>query len=188
METKAKINFIEGIIELEGSEEFVSKYLDEFKENLSKKPYQDVKKQPIVPEEIKHEKTGEQKTKKKIGAKKIDVKEFYIDGDKSNGVPSLKEFFEQKKPGKSASKRILAVGYYVTHYANQEEFSEGNIEYAYKALNLTGRPAHLHQIIINQKNEKGWFDEGSITDNWKISRIGEIFVDEHLPEKSKEVE
>ncbi len=83
---------------------------------------------------------------------------------------------------KSAPKFVITVGYYITSILKLEEFSEGNIEYAYKALGSTNRPAHLHQIIINQKNTKHWFEEGSSGDKWKLSRLGEIYVESSLKE------
>jgi len=180
--TKAKINLKEGVIDLEGTETFVSKYLDEFKEKFTniKIPVTNFSQETVKNQVLTSKITPENKTKKVKKVKKIEIEAFDIDGDVTKNIPSLSEFFKEKNPGKNASKVILTLGYYITSKLNLSEFSEGNIDYGYKALNLTGKPAHLHQIIINQKNEKQWYEEGSDTSKWKLSRIGEIFVEEKL--------
>ena len=185
--TKAKINLSEGTIELEGNEAFVSKYLDEFKETISAKPpVADPKRTPHKPSTKKDRPKKRNTSSSKIKIpKKIEIEKFDIGGNEDSKLPSLKDFFNSKNPGTSNAKRILVIGYYVTEVLKKDEFSEGNIEYGFKALSLTKKPAHLRQIIINQKNEKGWFEESGDNNSWKITKIGELFVDEDLPE-SKE--
>jgi len=187
--TKAKIDLRTGVIELEGSEEFVSKYLDEFKRHFEGAP--------ILRETDKEKSTAKAGTRKKphqptpsgehkkVGPKKIEVEEFEIKGNSKAKIPSLKDFLEEKKAIESSPKTILAVGYYVTQMLKKEEFSEGNIEFAYRALGLTGRPAHLHQTIINKKNKAVWFETGSDSTHWKVGRVGQLYVEEKMPEKEE---
>lgn len=184
MEAKVRINLKEGILELEGSEEFVSKYLELYKEKLLTTPLNNnitEKKEKSEKPKTNKKKKEVDPTKKKTSPKKIEIEKFSFEGDSKKTIPSLKDFLNEKKvDDKSAPKFIVTVGYYITTILELDEFSEGNIEYAYKALGFTNRPAHLHQIIINQKNSKNWFEEGSSGNRWKISRIGEIYVEGSL--------
>lgn len=96
---------------------------------------------------------------------------------------SLESFFKRKKPGNGNPNRIVTIAYYITKINHQDYFTEGNIDYAYRILNLAGKPVHLKQIIINLKNERIWFQktiDQRIT-GWKLTRQAEIYVEEKLP-------
>jgi hypothetical protein len=120
----------------------------------------------------------------KIKTKKIELEEFEI---KSSGdTPSLKEFFDTKKPNEIVAHRIAVIGYYISKIRKQESFSEGNIEFASIALPLNKRPIHLRQAFIDAKNKNHYLEE--VKDDpgkWRLSRIGEIFVEEKLPPITK---
>ena len=179
--TKVRIDLNAGIIEIEGSEQFVTKYLDEFKTLIGRVPNSTkAHRKSNRSRPKKNDEGDDSKDKKKVVPKKIKVEEFDIDGNTKEGISSLKEFLDEKKAMESAPKAIIAVGYYITHLLGESEFSEGNIEFAYKALRLTGRPTHLHQIIINRKNSDAWFEQGSDSTHWKLSRVGQLYVEESM--------
>ena len=186
--TRVKINVEEGTIELEGREEFVSKYLDEFKNEITKmRAIPSTTKTTTKKSSIKKPETeGENKKKSKMKPVfESSAEEFNVVGDDKKNIPPFKKFFSEKNPGKSNGERILLTGYYITHILKEGEFSEGQIIYAYKFLQLKGRPTHLHQVILNNKSENMWFEKGSKTGKWKIATAGEIFVEEDLPKKLK---
>lgn len=186
-ETKAKINLKEGTIELEGSESFVRAYLDEFKEHLTNFP-------PTIPDQTIPPKPKAQtkataksssdvatgKTKaKKSPAKKVVAERFDIHG--GEGTPPLSEFIDQKKPGTANGPIIAVIGYYITELLGMEYFSEGQVEYAYKMLKIK-RPNNLHQIMLNEKNRKDFFEPNpDDQSHWALTRGGEIFVSDNLP-------
>jgi len=134
-------------------------------------------------------KNGKKKTKnqdskrssKITPAKQIIVEEFDI--LKNDTKTSLEDFIKSKNPGNNSSYRILVIGYYITKINCQSHFTDGNIEFAYRALGLNNRPKFLHQIIINLKNNQRWIEKAEGTLGWELTRIGEIFVDEKLPIK-----
>ncbi|QNF35115.1 zinc ribbon domain-containing protein [Adhaeribacter swui] len=97
--------------------------------------------------------------------------------------PSLESFFREKNPGYGNPNRIVTIAYYITKLNHQEYFTEGNIDFAYRILNLGGKPAHLKQIIINLKNERIWFQKilDQSVNGWKLTRQAELFVEEKLP-------
>lgn len=181
---KAKMTIGNGTIELEGSEEFVSKYLDSFRsffgatgiQNPPKNSTESKKTEPAkdrVPNSSKSDKRSRKKVKS-IEAEKFDI-------FKSGESPSLEEFLKQKSPGKTVGNVIAVIAYYIQQIKKLPYFTEGQIDYAYKALSITGRPTHLRQIIINKKNKNLWFEETEDNLGWKLTRPGEIFVEEKLP-------
>lgn len=187
MKTKVKINLKEGLIELEGSEVFVSKYLDIYKVQLSDyekgRVENDEKKQPENKPKAKAKKKQSEakKQSKSSKTKNITAEKFNIHGD--DDTPSLEEFFKEKSPGRTTGDRIAVIGYYIQYIKKQEFFTEGNIDFAYRMLKLTGRPKHLYQIMINNKNQKDLFEQLEGEGQWVLTRTGEIFVEEKLPEK-----
>ncbi len=126
-------------------------------------------------------KSSETKVKKGSKAKNLKPEQFEI---LPEGKISLEAFLNDKKPGDTARERILVIAYYIKNVLEEDSFSDGNIEYAYKALSLKNKPIHLRQVITNIKNDQLEID--SVDGNWVISRIGEKFVDEKLP-SSKDI-
>ena len=185
---KVKIDLTTGIIELEGSEAFVTKYLDEFKAKVGQPIPTTPAYKPRLPRKASRSaKTASEQTtpkdRKKSVPKKIEIEEFETNGDTKLHIPSLKAFLDEKKATTSSTKMIVAVGYYVTYLLKQPEFSEGNIEFAYKVLRVSGRPTHLHQTIINKKNTDSWFEDGTESTRWKLSRVGQLYVEETMQDE-----
>ena len=135
---------------------------------------------------IKKTKANKKKTTKatarkgaKTKAKAISPERFDI--HKSGKTTGLKEFLEEKEPGKSTGNIIAVIAYFIVHIRKNNFFTEGNIDYAYRTLRLKKRPKHLRQIIINNKNQRDLFEEGDEDGHWLLTRTGEIFVEEELP-------
>lgn len=193
MNAKAKLVLGSSSIEIEGSEEFVERNLSWFKTSVPSEPIhlgsndnQEVlSKQSTAtankaPKKLSEASQGGQKPKK---TKLIQAERFDI--YKGTDRPSLEDFLVQKQPGEAAGNRIVVIAYYIIELLKVSTFTEGNIEYAYKTLNLKNRPTHLRQIIINLKNERDWFEQDEASGTWRLTRSGEIFVSEKLPLKNE---
>ena len=129
----------------------------------------------------KNKSTPNSTSPKKAFAKSIKIEEFNL--SKSTGKVSLEEFIALKNPGESTSDRIVVIAYYITRIQKVDFFTEGQIEFAYKALQLNNRPGHLRQTINNIKNTKVWFKDVS-QGQWSLERMGEIYVEDKLPANS----
>jgi hypothetical protein len=191
--TRVKMNLSEGSIELEGTEAFVTRYLDEFKVLIvdgrvkQAEPEKGViKRAPVSKQKAKAkqvENTDKPERKQKKGAPKVTAEKLNLHG--GSNTPSLKDFFEEKKPGRANGDQIAVIGYYITELLGNKTFSEGQVEYAYKMLKLK-RPGHLHQIMINNKIEKDYYEQDDeTTASWSLTRTGEIYVNDQLPAVTK---
>lgn len=193
MRTRAKIDMKAGIIELEGSEDFVKINIDKFTAffqlDTPNPKISDVDKIPpektinTTPANTNQRSKATFTTKASRApakSKRIEAERFDI--HKNESSISLQEFLDEKKP-KSTGDYIAVIGYYITQTKNATSFSEGNIDYAYRTLNIKGRPKHLRQIIINNKNEKDLFEKSKEDDAWVLTRAGEIYVEDNLPPK-----
>ncbi|WP_026464521.1 zinc ribbon domain-containing protein [Adhaeribacter aquaticus] len=119
---------------------------------------------------------------RKIVANTIHQEPFDI--YQANNKESLESFFTRKRPGSGNPNRIITIAYYITKINQQPYFTEGNIDFAYRILNLGGKPVHLKQVIINLKNDRVWFQrvtEGGKS-GWRLTRQAEIYVEEKLPQ------
>jgi len=187
MNAKVRIDLSEKIIELEGSEEFVSRYLDEFKTLFSGdlKDEWDMALQKAEDKEKPISKESKRSDRKRKATKSKSIPQDRFDCHGSESKVSLREFYEEKRPGRNNGNRIAVIAYYIKYKNSDEIFTEGNIDYAYKVLELKGRPKHLHQIIINNKNQRDFFEPTDNEGEWKITRTAEIFVEEKLPPPEK---
>ncbi len=156
--TKASINIRDGIIELEGSEVFVRHYLNEFAKEINfsgrnEKEGTESRESGVKNNLSNAGATGTKKSsKRKQIIKDVKAEEFNLDAE--GKTPSLKTFLSEKKPGTVAKDRIAVIAYYLAILKKAGSFTEGNVDYAYRALSLNKRPIHLRQILINLKNEK----------------------------------
>lgn len=123
-------------------------------------------------------------TQRKTVPKNVSPEEFDI----FNKKKTLEALYKEKLPGDNTGFRMLVIAYYVTKINGNEYFTDGNIEYAYRALTLNKRPNFLHQTLVNLAGEKVWFEKFEVKekDAWKLTRIGESFVEDKLPETKAE--
>lgn len=198
--TKVKLEINGNSFEIEGSEQFVAKHLEEFKQLMAQSPAKanepqvapkgnpkprETANKSKTPKAVDDSGAGKKSPRSKAKSKKVVAERFDIHGDKDK--KSLKEFFDNKSPGAANGPAIAVIGYYITEILEQESFSEGQVEYAYKMLGLK-RPNHLRQIMINNKNEKDWYEPMGGDGNessWQLTRGGELFVSDKLPASDK---
>lgn len=109
-------------------------------------------------------------------SKQITLEDF--DVVKNGTRPSLQEMFDNFKP--IGNKDVFGfIAYYICSLNKSENFTAGNIDFAYRILKLT-RKNHLIQLVNNVKNETQWF-EGIDSGVWKLTRLGTVHLEEMFP-------
>ena len=133
--TRAKINLNEGLFEFVGTEEFVQKNLDLFKErvfqqgkNVETKTLERPTK--FLPAQVKQNKQNENVLQKRTPLPSI----IQFDVGKNENKPSLEEFFQEKGNPQVHFDIISCIAYYIKKYTDLKEFEEGHALYAYKHL------------------------------------------------------
>ena len=177
-DTRIKINFAEGTIELEGSEQFVEKHWEELKSYIPKS-FSDVPKS--------HDKNNKSKIK---GASKIqkDHKPLSytpipINLKGAGNTPSLKKFFDEKSP--TSNQDIVTVFvYYLNKYCDIKNMEMGHAVSCYNELKLR-KPSNIYSVCNNVRTRKGYLDYGDEAHTFKINIQGENLIEHDLPVKKQ---
>jgi hypothetical protein len=190
MEAKVKINLNEGYLELEGSEEFVSKYLELFeskllaaasKDNLDSK--KDLGKAGVdnKPEIKSSNKKGSNKTTpSKKGLTRL-PKQLMDLNLRPKGKESLKDFYS-KYDLKTNFEKNVSFTYYLTKVINIKGITIDHIYTCYKETDQKV-PENIYQSLADTKKHKGWIDTTNMEDI-KLSIQGENYIEHDVPRAS----
>ena len=183
---KIKINLSEKSIEVEGTEDFINKKLQMFKDLI--RDEQTIKKEISfqrqsnsgrnIPQKkliVHKERTNVNKSIKEI-LPRLKPESFNI--EKGENKPSFDEFFNKVSP-KDQYENILVVSYYLEKYLHQEEFDENQVYFVYRLKSLK-EPKRFHQTFIDAKNKKFYFETGSAPTKWKLAPIGRNYIIDRL--------
>ena len=197
-EAKFKINVKEGVVELEGKENFVDKHLDKFEElfksaireamaqgveyNLASNeasalPQRNIEKSFDIsrPELSKAHNNNKHTTKQSLPPVPVDLKA------KENKI-GLREFYAEKKPINHYEKTAVFV-YYITKVNKQAEIKYGEILSCYEEVGE--KKPSITDIIKNSIRYKGWLEWGSDKFTTRLTISGENFVKFDLPQQKR---
>jgi len=170
--TKAKVNLKEGTIELEGSEAFVTKYLDAFRKEMGQ----------IIPppsETGEEETRGEGKKPKRIKKIPSTVAPISLDLKAKNGKPALRDFFKEKNP-KNQMENLTVFAYYLKKHLNTNQMQLGHVVSCCKEAQCKV-PTNITGMFYNIQHRKGWLDVGAGGESAQITTQGENYVEFDLP-------
>lgn len=188
MEAKVKINLKEGYLELEGSEEFVSKYLELFESKLQAITVsagnldnnEDVDKGDVSPKP-KTRKTSKKKSIKTTPGKKTltrQPKQLMDLNLRPKGKEPLKDFYA-KYDVKTNFEKNVSFTYYLTKVINIKGITIDHIYTCYKETDQKV-PENIYQSLADTKKHKGWIDTTNMEDI-KLSIQGENYMEHDVP-------
>lgn len=188
MITKIRIDLTQGIVEAEGSEEFVRSIYDDFRSSLKDSS----KLQTLQPEDksIKNipskmkKNSGGTKTKKSgagRGSPSI-VKDLDLSG--KGKKQSLRDFYNKFKPASNFEKKLIFV-----YYLNQELGIAGvtvdHVFTCYRDIPGIKAPAALQQSLWDTTSHRGWLDTSS-SEDIKVTIPGINYLEHDMPKASSD--
>ena len=199
-EAKFKIDVKQGVVELEGSENFVDKHLDKFEE-IFKSAIKQTMAQGIghsLPDSNVSA-LQQQNSEKKLGISKLELVKAHsnnkhatkqylslppipVDLKANENKAGLREFYTEKKPVNHYEKTVVFV-YYLTKINKQTEVKYGEILSCYEEVDE--KKPSITDIIKNSIRYKGWLEQGSGKFITRLTISGENFVKFDLPQQKK---
>lgn len=188
--TKLHIDLANGILEVEGEEEFVKIIYDDFKKQLATFKTTPITSGRNEPKRPVIESASDAKHKRQtLRSKSGNSKESYtlikdINFTKTDTNQSLKEFYKAKSPNTFAEKNAVFV-YYLKNIIN---VSKVTLDYIYTCYDEVGsrKPDAFKQSIADTSSKKSWLNTTSF-DDITISLRGQNYVDHDLPTKVNEI-
>jgi hypothetical protein len=187
--TKLKIDLLNGILEVEGEESFVTKIYDDYKLKLESRfaqvPAQGPKASPSVPRAASSSEkkaiTPSKSVKKKTNSKGETNKFVEIDGGVET-VQELKAFYEEKSPRNGFERNAVFV-YFLQKKKGTTEIGVDHIYSCHKLVEVPV-PNALKQNLFDTAHRKHWINTTDMN-NIMITTPGENLVEHTLPVKPK---
>jgi hypothetical protein len=183
MNTRLKIDLNQGILEVEGTQDFVKMIYDEFKSQV---PFEARRGGVFSGKKKRKQISGagegqehHPRQKKKPASYSI-VKDLDLSAKKNK--QSLRDIFKLKSPSSNMEKNIVFT-YYLQKIASVEGITPGHIYSCYKDVNMKV-PGALEQSLLDTSHLKGWLDTSNLNDI-KVATPGENFVEHDLPKEKK---
>lgn len=164
--TRLKIDWNNGILEVEGEESFVREIYNEYKEQLRGPAPRAVTEVPSRP--VAHKRKESYQI----------VKDLDLSG--RDGKESLKSFYAKKAP-ETALERNTVFTYYLQKISGMKGVNANHLFTCYKDVGEK-IPSALRQSIIDTSFKKGWIDTKSM-DDITLTTHGETLVEHELPRR-----
>lgn len=186
--TKLHIDLTNGILEVEGEEEFVSKIYNDFKEELAglKTP----KEFPKTSEKTQHDKPSldiKDTKQPTVKNRSKSFKESYtlvkdLDLTKDDRDISLKDYYKEKSPSSFVEKNVVFV-FYLKKIAKVLKVTLNHIYTCYEEVG-SQKPSAFKQSVADTSSKKGYLDTASFEDI-NVSIRGENLI-KGLPQNVSE--
>ncbi len=171
--TKARINLKEGIIELEGSEDFVMKMLDKYDKNLNSSTVKVTP--PIKNHQVKPVILNRETTRNTPNGNMPSL----INLKGNSNKPSLLELYKKKSP-QTYQEAVTLFVYYISKYLGIQDVQVGHIISCFDEVGAK-KPKQIEPLFQEIKLFSGWLDLGKETHTTRITEDGVNFVEQFLP-------
>lgn len=176
--SRIRIDISQGIVEAEGSEDFVRSIYDDFKsqtELVSSKALPQKKQASPKTATKSKPKSKSSKSKASRGSNSI-VKD--LDLSAGGKTQSLRDFFNTYKTNSNMEKNLIFV-YWLQELAKIDQISVDHIFTCYRSISGIKAPAALYQSLIDTSTRKGWLDTSSV-ESIKVTIPGVNYLEHDL--------
>lgn len=189
--TKLRLDLNQGLLEVEGSDDFVREIYTDFKEQLhrsgkAKTPHNSQSASPPPSEQAQQSspppspKSSSKKRSSSNGSQPTIVKDLDLSGA-SKGVERLKDFHASYKITSNLERNLVFL-YYLQNMLEISPITPNHVFTCYRDVSVKV-PAALVQSLRDTANRRGWIDT-SDTNNLKVTFPGINHL-EHDLEKAK---
>src|SRR5579871_89024 len=186
MNAKLKIDIKQGVIEVEGTEEFVTRIYGDFKERIVATPVESAKRvvdtsgKTSSGEEPADDKKRPASSRNRAGSAPSIVKD--LDLAARNGDPSLKDFCAPFAPSSAKEWNLLFL-YFVQKHERANPVTQDHIYTCYKTFGARP-PAAFSQSLFDTARKSGWIEVSGLSD-LRLTIVGENYVEHDFPKKEK---
>lgn len=172
-ESKLKIDFNQGLLEVEGSEDLVREIYNDFKDSLKARPQAKMEeginppeKAAVTSSQPPSKRTASKpkskaKTKKSSDSTGSFLKDLNLMGDDT--TKSLRDFYGQYEI-KTNLERTLAFVYYLQYEKELAGININHIFTCYRGIDGLKVPGNLKQNLLDTSFKKGWLDTSDMED------------------------
>ncbi len=186
MNTKIRIDLTQGIVEAEGTEDFVRSIYEDFRARieLSGGGSQNGRKEPprrrSTPK--KREKSDETKgrsARKATGSSGALKKDLDLSGKGSK--KSLREFYDEYSAKTNLERNLIFI-YYLQNIKSEKEIGIDHVFTCYRSIPKLRVPGNLKQSLYDTSS-KGWIEIKSVDDDIAISVNGLNHIEHDIPKR-----
>ena len=189
--TRIRIDMVQGIIEAEGSEEFVRSVYDEFKVRLSEhesNPAKGGARKARAPRRAARTTKGAQENKvaakaPRKGRSKLPQIVSDLDLSGSGKMQSLRDFFAQYRTSSNFEKNLIFI-YYLKNVRKLSDVGVDHVFTCYRNIPSQKVPGNLEQSLVDTRARKGWIDTKSL-DDITLTVHGINHLEHDLPKADK---
>lgn len=182
MDTKLRIDAVNGVVEAEGSEGFVRSIYDDFRDLLITQAAKRTG-TPGQGETVSRTKSKPKKAAKRKGGTSHESHSIVKDLDlvgRGKGI-SLKEFVEKYNRPRNSKEWNVLFTFYLKKHASVAVVTADHIFTCYKHVNARP-PSAFNQSLWDTARGKGWLDTSSL-ENIGLPMSGENHVEHDMPKQ-----
>lgn len=183
MSTRIHINLNDGLIEAEGSEEFV-KYIYESAKDLFLQKAKPPKTPPVDKNHSDDKTIGGTTKKKPQQSTKTPKIVPDLNLRPNDGKDSLDIFYASLSIKNSSKEQNLVFIYYMQKILGLTRISMDSVYTCYKHIKKIKVPGNLYQSLADTKNKKGWIDTSNM-EELKVTIPGENYLEHDMQKKTE---
>lgn len=182
MTTKIRVDLSQGIIEAEGSEDFVREVYSDFRDRIQARVHPIAEGRPLEVKTTPPAKKPRAKPAKTSQPTPAIVKD--LDLTAKGDVPGLREFYQQFNPKTNFERNLIFV-YYLKQIRSMPGITVNHVFTCYRDIPDLKVPGALHDSLWDTSRRRGWLDTSS-SEDIKLTIAGINYLEHDLRRSQRE--